>query len=259
MILQDRTLIEITGDDRKKFLQGLITNDVNKASTENLIYAVMLSAQGRFLYDFFIFEKDEKLILDCFAPRRDEILQKLSFYKLRSKVVIQKNDELQVSQNFSNSGFPDPRHPSLGHRSYTNTQSEQSDDSYHLARILNKIPESEHDLTYEKSFILEFGFDNLNAIDYQKGCYIGQELTARTHYLGQIRKKIFHIKIADLKTAEKNFELTCEGKSVGIILSSLFHESELHALALIKLPQDQDFSEIAEKLEFEGHKIFIVS
>ena len=220
-------------------------------------------------------------MLDCFSPRRDEILQKLSFYKLRSKVVIQKNDELQVSQNFSNSGFPDPRHSSLGYRSYTKNESDQSDNSYHLARIFNKIPESEHDLTYEKSFILEFGFDELHAIDYQKGCYIGQELTARTHYLGQIRKKIFHIKIAftaqtgprreDGVTIEgampkeanleclKNTEITCEGKSVGIILSSLFHESELHALALIKLPQDQDFSEIAEKLELAGHKIFIVS
>ncbi len=283
MILQDRTLIEIAGEDRKKFLQGLITNDVNKATAENLIYAVMLNAQGRFLYDFFIFEKDEKLMLDCFAPRRDEILQKLSFYKLRSKVTLQKNDELQVSQNFSNVGFPDPRHPSLGHRSYAKNESAQSEDSYHLARILNKIPESEHDLTYEKSFILEFGFDELNAIDYKKGCYIGQELTARTHYLGQIRKKVLHIKIVDFNKTNnlvdsqraafrestqfssksvsflKGVELTCEGKSVGIILSSLFHESELHALALIKLPQDQEFSEIAEKLEYEGHKIFIVS
>ncbi len=262
-ILQDRAIIELTGDDRKKFLQGLITNDINKASETNLIYSAMLNAQGRFLYDFFIFEIGEKLMLDCFAPRRDEILQKLNFYKLRSQVVLKKNDELVVSQNFSGEGFADPRHSDLGFRSYSNNESQQSQDSYNFKRISLKIPKSEQDLTYEKSFILEFGFDELNAIDYQKGCYVGQELTARTHYLGQIRKKIFHIKISGLQEVEKNSEITCEGKSAGIILSSVFYESELHALALIKLPEDKNFSEFREKLELrlasQEYKIFIIS
>ena len=88
--LTNRAIIEIGGADRKKFLQGLITNNVEKASVSNLIYAAMLSATGRFLYDFFIFDDGENLILDCFAERRDEIFQKLNFYKLRSQVVIKK-------------------------------------------------------------------------------------------------------------------------------------------------------------------------
>lgn len=257
--LAERAILEIAGDDRKKFLQGLISNDINKATENNLIYAVMLNAQGRFLYDFFIFEIAEKLILDCSASRRDEILQKLNFYKLRSKVTLKKNDELKVfySENAVSEtlSFKDPRHSNLGFRYYQNSSESSPISSYHFNRISLKIPEGESDLTYEKSLILEFDFDHLNAIDYQKGCYVGQELTARTHYRGEIRKKIFHVKIADLKTVEKNSEIACEGKSVGIILSSVHYQNELHALALIKDSQEINL----QNLEIESHKILVIS
>ncbi len=251
--LKDRAIIEIGGADRKKFLQGLITNDVEKTSATNLIYAVMLNAPGRFLYDFFIFDDGEKIVLDCLAARRDEIFQKLNFYKLRSQVVIKKNDELKVISNENGQGFLDPRNPKLGHRLYGNATCD-SLTNYELLRISLKVPESESDLTYEKSLILEFGFDDLNAIDYNKGCYVGQELTARTHYRGEIRKKIFHVKLVT-NQAEKNSEIYCEGKSVGIILSSIFHKNELHALALVKDSQDIDL----QKLDLSGHKISVIS
>jgi folate-binding protein YgfZ len=261
---KSRALLEITGIDRKKFLQGLITNDITRAGEKNLIYSAMLNSSGRFLYDFFIFEIGEKLVLDCSATRRDEILQKLNFYKLRSQVAIAKNDELLVAQNFSAIGFPDPRSSNLGHRHYLKKSEEKNfpfleESLYHFTRISNKIPESEHDLTYEKSLILEFGFDNLNAIDYQKGCYIGQELTARTHYLGKIRKKLFHAKLPSEKVVEKNLELTCEGEPIGIVLSSVFHEAELHALALIRLSDQQNFTDLASKLELSSQKILLIS
>ena len=278
--LKDRAILEIAGGDRKKFLQGLITNDVNKASEKELIFTVMLNAQGRFLYDFFIFERGEALIIDCLSSRRDEIFKKLNFYKLRSEVTISKNDELLACQSYAEQkhstafdltrvsqvshDFLDPRHEKLGHRIYISKSSVKNfvvkDDSlYHFQRISNKIPESELDLTYEKSFILEFGFDDLHAIDYQKGCYIGQELTARTHYLGEIRKKIFHVKITDSTSPEKNSEITCEGKSVGMILSTILHENTLHALALIKLQTDKNFDELQSNLECLGQKILIIS
>ena len=271
--LTNRAIIEIGGADRKKFLQGLITNNVEKASVSNLIYAVMLSATGRFLYDFFIFDDGENLILDCFAERRDEIFQKLNFYKLRSQVVIKKNDELKIISNEEGRGFPDPRNSKLGHRLYGNATCD-SPKNYEFLRISLKIPESESDLTYEKSLILEFGFDDLNAIDYNKGCYVGQELTARTHHRGEIRKKIFHIKIScpelverkqpktllqSQHSIEKNSEIYCEGKSVGIILSSIFHENELHALALIKDPQDIDLAKLNCSETSPEQKISVIS
>jgi len=285
--LENRAIIEITGQDRRKFLQGLITNDINKATEKNLIYSAMLNAQGRFLYDFFIFEKDEKLMLDCFADRRDEIVTKLNFYKLHAQVGVKKNDEIKIfftphqekftphqekftphqekftphphplPQGERELVFSDPRNPKLGHRLYTTDRSLPAVScrrEYDFSRISLKIPESELDLTYETSFILEFGFDDLSAVDYQKGCYIGQELTARTHHTGQIRKKNFHVKIPDAITVEKNSKITCEGKPVGIILSSVHHQNELHALALIKIPDTPDLG----NLTLENHKIFII-
>jgi folate-binding protein YgfZ len=255
--LTNRNIIEISGIDRKKFIQGLITNDVEKASESNLIYSAMLNAQGRFLYDFFIFDDGEKLVLDCFAERRDEILKKLNLYKLRSQVEIKKNDDLKVLFNQESKGFADPRNPELGYRLYSSASKTANEDSkleYDFSRISLKIPESEQDLTYEKSFILEFGFDDLNAVDYKKGCYVGQELTARTHYRGEIRKKIFHVKL-DAEKIEKNSEIYCEGKSAGLILSSVFYKNELHALALIKDPQDLDLT----KLDCVTHKISVIS
>ncbi len=314
IIHQNRAIIEVRGLDRKKFLQGLITNDVEKASASNLIYAAMLSPQGRFLYDFFIFEIGESLILDCFKPRRDEILQKLKFYKLRSKVEIVKNDEFLVAQVLGvekksyeilrhtqdnnlpsailsevkdlvnqNPYFPDPRNESLGYRVYFPCHPREGGDpesskltmdphlheddngaledkEYNFLRISRKIPESELDLTYDKSFILEFDFDNLNAIDYQKGCYIGQELTARTHYRGEIRKKLLHVTIDNLREIIKSQEFSCEGKSAGIVLSSVFHNNKLHALALIKLENTAE-NIVAEikNLELEKNKITVIS
>ncbi len=278
VVHQDRSIIEISGIERKTFLQGLITNDVNKISKNNLIYSVMLNAQGRFLYDFFIFEKEEILFLDCLNSRRDEILQKFKFYKLRTKVEFKKNDELIVGQDLEGellqknpeiTTYPDPRSLVLGHRIYflksglsdealgsglkpTKDQFQIQDESfYHLLRIKNKIPEGELDLTYEKSFILEFGFDDLNAIDYKKGCYVGQELTARTHHLGEIRKKIIHIVIdkneAEKQELQKGSKLFSkedsssignkkpDGKPSGIFLSSVTSGNEVHALILSNL------------------------
>jgi folate-binding protein YgfZ len=258
-ILKDRAIIEISGNDRKNFLQGLITNDINKVSENNLLYTAMLNSKGRFLYDFFIFENGEKLIIDCFAPRRDDIIKQMNFYKLRSNVILNKNDELLVIQNFLQGQFQDPRNQKMGFRSYKTESIDDLDNSYLEKRIFLKIPESEHDLTFEKSLILEFGFDDLGATDYQKGCYVGQELTARTHHLGQIRKKLFHVKIDSSAIAEKNSEISCEAKPAGLILSSTFIESELHALALIRLPDDDNFDDFSQKLQFRECKISIIS
>jgi folate-binding protein YgfZ len=234
--LQDRAIFEISGVDRKKFLQGLITNDINKLAPNQLLYSAMLNPQGRFLYDFFIFEIGETIFIDCLKLRVDEIIKKLNFYKLRLHVVIKKNEELVVSWSSEKSEFAlkDPRNINLGYRSYQkNIEFNGDDASYHLTRIQNQVAESEYDLTYEKSIILEFGFDDLNAIDYNKGCYIGQELTARTHHLGQVRKKVLYVKLS--QKLEKNTEITCEDQMTAIVLSSVVYDNEVHALILKRI------------------------
>lgn len=269
-ILPDRSIIEISGDDRKNFLQGLITNDIHKLHSENLLFSAMLNPKGRFLYDFFIFENDEKLYLDCFKDRRDEIARKLNFYKLRSKVTVKKNDDITIAsniekdleQNINGKIFADPRSEKMGNRIYFFDDNFKQNEIlepiyYHQARLKNKIAESEHDLTFEKSLILEFGFNEQNAVNYDKGCYIGQELTARTHHMGQIRKKIYQIRIENSEEKiEKNDEITCEGKKIGIVLSSYFFAPNLHALALIKYENEEN---LAKNLEINSKKITIIN
>ena len=273
-LLQQRSIIKISGDDRKKFLQGLISNDVNKTNENSLIYTAMLNAKGQFLYDFFIFEREETLFLDCASNRLDEIVKKLNFYKLRAAIKVEKDCEIYVAQSLEilNSqilNFSDPRSKNLGSRIYaTKDKLEQISDklltneNYHFLRIKNKIAQGELDLTLEKSYILEFGFNELNAVDYNKGCYVGQELTARTHHLGEIRKKLFHITIdnhADLENFDslKNCKISCEGKKLGLILSSAFYENKLHALALIRT---SDLEQINSNiLEVENLKISIIN
>lgn len=260
IIHKDRSLIEIKGEDRKSFLQGMVTNDVNKVDA-GLVYCVMLNPQGRFLYDFFVFEKDDSLFLDCYLERRDEILKKFKMYKLRSKVELGVVENMIVGQSFDDLqddrvlSFKDPRNENLGCRIYGDKEmvhsfEQESVDKYSFLRIFNKISESEYDLTYEKSFILEFGFDDLNAIDYKKGCYIGQELTARTHYRGQIRKKLVHIILDEEEKVQKGQKFSCEGKKLGIVLSSVFYEEKFHILALVRVDDLDDEIEL-NNIEFE--------
>ncbi len=243
MQLKDRFILKIEGNDAAKFLNGLITNDVNKP---NLTYAAMLNNQGRFLYDFFTFKQNDIIFLDCFLPRVDEIIKKMNFYKLKSDVKITKAEEIKVFsclEGSSNEGFFDPRNKSMGKRIYDAKKTANLDENlYHQARIHAKIAESEHDLTYEKSIINEFGFDEINAVDYEKGCYVGQELIARTHHLGQVRKKIYHLKSQNLQKIEKNCEISCHEKKIGLILSCAKNEDGFDYLALIR--QEEEKSEL---------------
>lgn len=265
IFLSDKQIIEIQGKDAKKFLQGLITNDIYKIAENKMIYSAMLNNQGRFLYDFFIFEKDEIIYLECNKNRIDEIFKKFSFYKLKSDVSLKKNELMKVFVNFDKKDdselcFVDPRSEKLGYRIYKTEQEniEFSDKLYHQKRINLKIAEGEYDLTYEKSIINEFEFDNLNAVDYDKGCYIGQELTARTHHLGKVRKKIFSIKIDNLEKIAKNQELFFAEKKVGKILSTVNCKQEANGLALLKVGDDNFDFVNHELLTKENNKVKVI-
>lgn len=248
--LKNRELVLINGVDHLVFLQGLISNDVFKAAKNQGIYSLMLNPQGRFLYEFFITKYQDGLVLEIDKNYSDSLIKKLSFYKLRSKVEIKKLTDLQVF--FADDEikipaiiqFKDPRKVNFGLRFYEKPENitkiienldlkEETLNFYNNLRLNNKIFD-ENDLIFDQSIIVEYGFDDLNAIDYKKGCYIGQELIARAHYKGQIRKKIFLIEIENLNQITKGSEITCDGKKQGVILSSLFYQNKLQALALIK-------------------------
>ncbi len=258
--LNNRTIIYIKGADRKEFLQGLITNDVNNIAYKAAIYAVMLNPQGRFLYDFFVTEHEENLLLITSKNSADELIKKLSFYKLRAKVEIGKVPELEVvavlteeKLNFINHNiihFADPRNLKMGYILLANSNqmekfaaennlSSANIDLYNYQRIMHKIID-DNDLTFDHSLILEYGFEGLNAIDYNKGCYIGQEVTARTHYRGTIRKKVFVVEIENSREISKGTEINEGDKKAGVILSSVFWNEKLFALALIKNVDNND-------------------
>lgn len=253
-ILNERAVIKITGEDKFKFLQGLITNNVNNLSKEKAIYACMLTAQGKYFSDLFLYLNHDNIIGDIPQTRANEIIQKLNLYKLRSKVTINLCPEYKVI-SFLNEPissinelivFSDPRNNSLGYRSYIQNNiiiEKLTPDkyAYNLARIENFIPEGDQDLIPEQSFILEYGFDQLNAIDYTKGCYVGQELVARTHYNGVIRKEI--VQLEGINELPKLGSIVYSGeKKLGIICSSVFN----NALALIRVA---DYNNLAPNAE----------
>lgn len=220
LIARDRAVIALSGPDRQSFLQGLVSNDVAKATAERAIYAAFLTPQGKYLHDIFIAAAGERLLIDCEAARRADLLRRLSMYKLRAKVALGNADELAVGLHFGGGAlealalraepglaraegdgtvFVDPRLASLGARAILPPASFPAENAkptdYDQLRLSLGVPDGSRDLPVEKAILLENGFDELNAIDWAKGCYMGQELTARTRYRGLVRKRLMPVAI----------------------------------------------------------------
>jgi folate-binding protein YgfZ len=225
----DRAVITVAGEDRQAFLQGLISNDTAKITPDRAIYATLLTAQGRFLFDLFIVGEADRYLVDCAAPRRADLIKRLTMYKLRSKVTVADADaDWCVALLFGDGALDriglgrsagttvafgngvasvDPRLADLGVRLVLprvtaretleglSAVEDADGAAYHRRRIALGVPDAVRDLTPEKSILLENGFDELNAIDWQKGCYMGQELTARTRYRGLVRKRLLPVRI----------------------------------------------------------------
>lgn len=202
IILNRRNVIVIEGPDRLAFLNGLISNDLKKIVPGQAIYATLLTPQGRFLFDFFILEHNEAYLLDVEAARSGDLLKRLRMYKLRSDIEL-KETNYKVAVSLKSAAAPDllhfsdPRLPALGMRAFVldAAEGDESLDAYEEKRMEYGIPESGIELIPEKSILLENGLDELQAIDWQKGCYMGQELTARTRYRGLVRKRLLPFKI----------------------------------------------------------------
>jgi tRNA-modifying protein YgfZ len=196
-LLKDRAVMVISGADCFNFLQGLITNDITKIQKDEskLLYALMLTPQGKFLYDFFLHAKDGNIYLDHHARFTQEILNKMKFYKLRSQVELSVSDYKVVfsETNFDQDiFFDDPRSSALGYRGYLAdvAQFDLENGIYEKIIYDNIIPEPHQDMEQNKSFPIEFAMDEYNAISFTKGCYVGQENTSRTKYRGTVRKKM---------------------------------------------------------------------
>lgn len=231
--LKNRGLLHIEGDDRFDFLQGLISNDVSLLDSQPAIYACLLTPQGKFLHDFFIIKGNDFLMIDCEGEERaQDLYKRLLMYRLRSKVQIsieEHNDVYAVIGDTPDSGYADPRHRALGYRLFEKpTGMEAQDfDAWDFLRICSGVPDGSRDMEIEKSTLLECNIDKLNGVSFKKGCFVGQELTARMHHRGLAKKHLYTVK-GDLPVSGE--DITVDGKLVGVMRSSCADSG----LALIK-------------------------
>lgn len=265
-VLEHRGVVAVSGEDRAAFLQGLVSNDVLRVNTSQAAYGLFLTPQGKFLHDFTMIDSDDALLLDPETERRADLLRRLKMYKLRSKIALEdRADRLRVAVAFGEGAltalglpaergaavafgggvaFTDPRLPDLGARLFlpaagleaalgaleTAGLTRRDAADHDRLRLSLGVPDGSRDLIPEKSIPLESRLDALNAISWDKGCYMGQELTARTKYRALIRKKLFPVTIVGPQP-EAGTPVTLDGQDIGELRSG----RDGLALALLRL------------------------
>jgi folate-binding protein YgfZ len=250
-LLDDRGVLSVGGPDRRSFLQGLVSNDVGKVGPTQARYAALLTAQGKYLHDFMMIELGEALLFDGERARLADLKRRLSIYRLRARVTLDERPDLAVAAGFGADGlaaidlqgepgrarafaggvaYVDPRLAVLGVRFMLPRDTALSalaaagfvatrPEAYDRLRLGLGVADGSRDLVLEKSILLEAGFDELNGIDWDKGCYIGQELTARTKYRGLVKRRLMPVVISGPPPATGTLVLA-EGREVGEMRSS---------------------------------------
>jgi folate-binding protein YgfZ len=259
--LPHRATIAVLGEDRFAFLQGLVSNDMAKVENGAAIWAAFLTPQGKFLHEFFVVPRGDAVLLECEAARRDDLITRLSRYKLRAKVALSA-DPMTVGVAWGEGAsaalettehpgavkalgggvlYTDPRLTGAGVRWALLPEQivgwisrlglERSiPDAYDAHRIQLGLPDGSRDMDVEKALLLENGFAELHGVDFEKGCYIGQELTARTHYRALIKKRLMPVRIEGV-TPSPGTAILIDGEDAGEIKSA----AGGHGLALIRL------------------------
>ncbi|WP_417279511.1 YgfZ/GcvT domain-containing protein [Celeribacter sp.] len=236
-----RKVIEISGEDRLHFLQGMITNDV-KGLESGAVYAALLTPQGKFLADFFLVAEGDVVLMDIPASEEESLMKRLTMFKLRSKVTLTPTDRV-VSRGLGaapEGAVQDPRTPAMGWRAYDGRPSE--DVEWDAIRVTHCVPEFGVELTPD-TFILEAGFEHLNGVNFKKGCYVGQEVTARMHHKTELRKGLKQVEING--TAPVGTEIVTEdGKTAG----TLFTQSGGRAIAYLRFDRAKGTLKAGEAL-----------
>jgi folate-binding protein YgfZ len=262
--LPERGIVAIEGPDARSFLQGLISSDIERVRPDQSGYGALLTPQGKFLFDFIILQKGE-LLLDTERDRLPQLVQRLLMYRLRSKVEIDDaSEDLAVGALFGTGAAErlelpvepgacreldgglatiDPRHAGLGARlllppdrlsvtaqnlGFACTERE----TYERLRIRHGVPDSSRDLVVEKSTLLENGFEELHGVDFKKGCFVGQELTARMKYRALVRKRLMPVALKG-PVPEPGTVIRYGEREAGEMRSAI----DGHGLALLRLEQ----------------------
>jgi len=283
-ILKDRAILYVNGQDAKDFLQNLISNDINKVTDNSSCFASLLTPQGKFLYEFIIVKHKSGFFIDCEKSQSEEILKQLNLYKIRSKVEILNLSNEFVVASFSyekylsidNSkdilGFTiryredpivlDPRNKNLGARLIINLEKlylslkklelkdDKIEDYYYQSYKLGIVPKNLNKLK-NKLFGIECNFEELNGIDFKKGCYVGQENTARIKLKNKLSKRLLPVEIIDGKL-EEDETVYCNDVEIGKILIN-----EEYPFALIKFLNENFNKDLTLKSKNGLFKIFI--
>ena len=264
--LEDRGVVSVAGPEAGPFLQGLISNDIERVSGRQGIYAALLTPQGKFLHDFFVLGHGAGYLLDCEGPRVPDLGQRLVAYRLRADVALaDATEDFVVVALFGGEGgaaadafdlppgdgsaapcqggtiLRDPRGAALGLRAVLPRGRELSfleeagfaragPADYERHRIAHAAPDGSRDMEVGRATLMECGFEALNGVDFAKGCYVGQELTARTKHRGLVRRRLARVAL-DGPLPPAGTPIVAGGREVGEIRSGL----EGAALAILRL------------------------
>ncbi len=226
----DRRLFLVTGNDREVFLQGLVTNDM-RGLTTGLVYAALLSPQGKYLADFFLVPLGDAILIDVSDRIADALIRRLMMYRLRADIRIAPAD-MYVNRGLGtppDGAFADPRHPALGWRLYGAGAGSPPAIDWDAIRVEHLIPETCIELVPDETYILEAGFERLRGVDFRKGCYVGQEVTARMKHKTELRKGLIRVAV-DGSAPPGTGIATADGKAAG----TLFTQSQGHAIAWLR-------------------------
>ncbi len=250
-------IIRVSGKNIDNFFQNLITNDINLLTTKNTIYTALLTPQGKFLHDFFIIREDQGFLIECSLNKKNNLINELKKYDIRNEIKISTITELKTNvilkedlaketlekinqntlqKNNNQIFFEDPRSKNFlvrfwqHNKDKINILNSSNLDAIESKRIELKIPNTEIDMIENKSFILNYNFENLNAISFEKGCFIGQENTARQKYRGNIKFSLQTIKIISGPTPNINENIFFNERKIGTFKSSM----NSYSLCLLK-------------------------
>ncbi len=255
ILLETRALISVSGSEAGDFLQRIITNDVDRLASGEGRYAALLTPQGKYLFDFFVIRWDDGFLLDCEAERAGALMKRLKIYRLRADVTLgEVSTDFAVAAIFGGEAavalkdgiiFADPRAAALDRRAILPRDGARAAlaalglealdmAEYESRRIALAVPDGSRDFEPEKSGLLEMNVEELNGVDFSKGCFVGQEVTARTKHRALVRKRLLPVRLVGA-APEPGARITADGSEVGAMRSAQGD----HGLALMRLDRLQ--------------------
>jgi tRNA-modifying protein YgfZ len=267
-LLPSRAVLAVGGTDARKFLQGLITNDIGKVQGTHAIHAGLLSPQGKILFDFFVVAAGDGFLVDVTRDKAEELAKRLAFYRLRAAIEIGEDPSREVAACWGDIPvkpggaivYADPRLPALGYRVLMKKGTRlagtgcavATERDYHAFRISLGVPEGGRDYAFGDAFPHEALFDQLGGVDFEKGCFVGQEVVSRMEHRGTARKRIVPV--------ESRMPLPAPGTSIeagGMEIGTLGSVSGALGLALVRLDRVEEALARGQGITTDGKSIVL--